>query len=63
MNVGTIKFFNEQKGYGFIKDNASGNEVFVHITGLIDKVKENDTVSYEVTEGKKGENAVNVKNV
>ncbi len=63
MNVGTIKFFNEQKGYGFIKDNASGNEVFVHITGLVDKVKENDTVSYEVTQGKKGENAVNVKKV
>ena len=62
MKKGTVKFFNETKGFGFIKEEG-GQEIFVHATGLIDKVKENDTVSYEVTQGKKGENAVNVKKV
>ena len=61
MYTGTVKFFNESKGYGFIKDNESNQEFFVHATGLIDKVAQNDTVSFEVTEGKKGMNAINVK--
>ena len=61
MLTGTVKFFNETKGYGFIKENESNKEVFVHATGLIDKVRENDTVTYEVKEGKRGLNAVNVK--
>lgn len=61
MKTGTVKFFNETKGFGFIKDDESGQEIFVHATGLVDKVKENDTVTYDVTEGKKGLNAVNVK--
>lgn len=61
MKTGKVKFFNDSKGYGFITEDDSNQEIFVHHTGLVDKVKENDTVSYEVTEGKKGLNAVNVK--
>ena len=61
MKTGKVKFFNESKGYGFITEDDSNQEIFVHHTGLIDKVKENDQVSYDVTEGKKGLNAVNVK--
>jgi CspA family cold shock protein len=60
MKTGTVKFFNETKGFGFIKDE-SGQEIFVHATGLTDKIKENDTVTYDITEGKKGLNAINVK--
>jgi CspA family cold shock protein len=62
MKTGTVKFFNDQKGFGFIKDE-SGQEVFVHVTGLIDKIKENDTVTFDVADGKKGVNAVNVRKV
>jgi cold shock protein len=61
MNTGTVKFFNNAKGFGFIKDNQTGNEIFVHVTGLVDEVKENDEVSFEVQDGRKGLNAVNVK--
>ncbi|HNX06124.1 MAG TPA: cold shock domain-containing protein [Bacteroidales bacterium] len=61
MKKGTVKFFNELKGFGFIKDDESDKEYFVHASGLIDKIKEGDTVSFELTEGKKGLNAVNVK--
>lgn len=61
MNEGTIKFFNEPKGYGFVKETDSQKEYFVHATGLIDKVKQNDKVSFELKEGKKGITAVNVK--
>lgn len=61
MNTGTVKFFNETKGFGFIKDNASGQEYFVHVSGLVDKVKENDEVTFDLQEGRKGLNAVNVK--
>lgn len=61
MKTGKVKFFNESKGYGFITEDDSQQEIFVHHSGLIDKVKENDLVSYDVTEGKKGQNAVNVK--
>jgi CspA family cold shock protein len=60
MKKGTVKFFNETKGFGFIKEEG-GQEIFVHATGLIDKVKENDEVVFETQEGKKGINAVNVK--
>jgi CspA family cold shock protein len=63
MNTGTVKFFNESKGYGFIKDESSNQEIFVHVTGLEEKVRENDKVSFDVVEGKKGMNAVNVKKV
>ncbi|PVX51759.1 putative cold-shock DNA-binding protein [Balneicella halophila] len=61
MKTGTVKFFNETKGFGFIKDSESDNEYFVHVSGLIDKVNENDEVTFELQEGRKGMNAVNVK--
>ena len=61
MNTGTVKFFNVSKGFGFIKDDNSSNEYFVHASGLIDKIKEDDVVTFELAEGKKGINAVNVK--
>ena len=61
MNKGTVKFFNNAKGFGFIKDAESDNEYFVHVTGLIDEIKENDEVTFELTDGRKGLNAVNVK--
>lgn len=63
MKEGKVKFFNENKGFGFIKENESGNEFFVHVSGLIDKIKEDDNVSFELQQGKKGMNAVNVKRI
>ncbi|MEO6832199.1 MAG: cold-shock protein [Chitinophagaceae bacterium] len=61
MQEGTVKFFNETKGFGFIKPNDGSADIFVHVSGLIDEIRENDKVSYEVQQGKKGLNAVNVK--
>ncbi|MCE2743010.1 MAG: cold shock domain-containing protein [Fluviicola sp.] len=61
MNKGIVKFFNDSKGFGFIKDEASNQEYFVHISGLIDEIRENDEVTFELQDGKKGLNAVNVK--
>jgi len=61
MYKGTVKFFNESKGFGFIKDESSEKEYFVHSSGLKDKIKENDEVTFDLEEGKKGLNAVNVK--
>jgi cold shock protein len=58
---GTVKFFNETKGFGFIKPSDSGEDIFVHSSGLVDQIRENDQVEYEVERGKKGLNAVNVK--
>jgi cold shock protein len=63
MKEGTVKFFNESKGFGFIKDHESEKEYFVHVSGLIDEIRENDEVTFELKEGKKGLNAVNVKRV
>jgi cold shock protein len=63
MKTGKVKFFNIEKGFGFIKDNDSNEEYFVHHSKLIDKIKENDEVSFELEQGKKGLNAVNVKKV
>ena len=59
--TGTIKFFNEGKGFGFIKHDDSGQETFVHVSGLKDQVKENDRVEFELQQGRKGMNAVNVR--
>ena len=59
--TGTVKFFNGTKGFGFIKHDDSNKETFVHASGLIDQVKENDRVEFDVQNGKKGLNAVNVK--
>jgi CspA family cold shock protein len=61
MQEGVVKFFNEAKGFGFIIPNSGESEIFVHVSGLVDKVRENDHVSYEVQQGRKGLNAVNVK--
>ena len=61
MKKGTVKFFNESKGFGFITEEDSNEDYFVHVSGLIDKITEGDVVEFELTEGKKGLNAVNVK--
>jgi CspA family cold shock protein len=61
MSKGTVKFFNESKGFGFIKDADSSKEYFVHSSGLKDSINENDEVTFDLQEGKKGLNAVNVK--
>ena len=61
MSNGTVKFFNNSKGFGFITPDEGGKDVFVHLNGLIDKINEGDKVSYDVEEGPKGLNAVNVK--
>lgn len=61
MRNGTVKFFNETKGFGFIVDNSSNEEFFTHISGLIDEIREGDQVTFETAEGRKGINAVNVR--
>ena len=61
MSKGTVKFFNESKGFGIIREEGSNQEHFVHISGLIDQIREGDTVEFDLQEGKKGLNAVNVK--
>ncbi len=58
---GTVKFFNETKGFGFVVDNDSKEEYFVHVSGLIDEIREDDKVEFELKEGRKGMNAVDVK--
>jgi cold shock protein len=63
MNRGTVKFFNSSKGYGFIKNSSNGEEIFVHVSGLNDEIQDNDEVTYEIKEGRKGANAVNVSRV
>lgn len=60
MKEGTVKFFNETKGFGFVKETSTGQEYFVHVSGLVDQVRENDSITFELKEGKKGLNAVNV---
>ena len=61
MSKGTVKFFNESKGFGFIKEEETSKEHFVHISGLIDEIREGDDVEFDLQEGRKGLNAVNVK--
>lgn len=64
MQTGVVKFFNESKGFGFITDDATGNDIFVHITALNGiTIREKDQVEYEVVEGKKGLNATRVRKV
>lgn len=61
MQEGTVKFFNYSKGFGFITPVQGGEDIFVHVTGLVDEIQENDKVAFEVENGKKGLNATNVK--
>jgi CspA family cold shock protein len=61
MYKGTVKFFNPKKGFGFIKEEISGKEVFVHSSDLLDKINEGDAVIFETKRGKKGVTAVDVK--
>ena len=63
MNTGTVKFFNESKGFGFITPENGGRDIFVHANGLVDEIREGDKVTFEVEEGRKGPNAVNVRKV
>ncbi|MBS1587868.1 MAG: cold-shock protein [Bacteroidetes bacterium] len=63
MQEGTVKFFNDTKGFGFITPASGGQDIFVHVSGLADEIRENDRVSYEVQNGKKGLNAINVRRV
>jgi len=60
MSNGTVKFFNESKGFGFITPDDGGKDVFVHASGLTDTINEGDQVTFDVEEGRKGLNAVNV---
>ncbi|MBX0290335.1 cold shock domain-containing protein [Hymenobacter sp. HSC-4F20] len=61
MQTGTVKFFNETKGFGFIKNAETGEDIFVHVTGIIDEIRDNDQVEFEVEQGRKGLNAVKVR--
>ncbi|APG59568.1 cold-shock protein [Christiangramia salexigens] len=61
MQEGKVKFFNTTKGFGFIKADDSNEDIFVHMSGLIDDIREDDRVQFEVEQGKKGLNAVNVE--
>lgn len=59
MKTGTVKFFNETKGFGFIREE-NGQEIFVHVSGLRDEIRENDKVQFETEQGRRGVNAINV---
>ncbi|OQX80490.1 MAG: cold-shock protein [Bacteroidetes bacterium 4484_249] len=61
MPTGTVKFFLDQKGYGFIQEDETNEEYFVHVSGLIDKVKPDDKVSFQIIEDKRGKKANEVK--
>ncbi|WP_025762459.1 cold-shock protein [Dyadobacter tibetensis] len=61
MAEGTVKFFNDSKGFGFIQPESGEKDIFVHVSGLQDEIRENDKVSYDVENGRKGLNAVNVR--
>ena len=61
MRKGTVKFFNHSKGFGFISPSDDSNDVFVHANNLIDEIKDNDKVQFEVEQGRKGLSAINVE--
>jgi CspA family cold shock protein len=61
MSKGKVKFFNERKGFGFILDDESQQDVFVHVSGLVDKIREDDQVTFDLTEDNRGKKAINVR--
>jgi cold shock protein len=61
MSTGKVKFFNERKGFGFIIEDETNEEIFVHVSGLIDRIRENDQVSFDITDDERGKKAINVK--
>jgi CspA family cold shock protein len=61
MKKGKVKFFNNTKGFGFICDNETGEDIFVHVSGLKDDIRDGDEVTFDVSNGKKGLNAINVQ--
>ncbi len=61
MKTGKVKFFNESKGYGFIMDKETETDYFVHVSGLVDEITKDDEVTFELKEGRKGMNAVEVR--
>ncbi|MCB0531944.1 MAG: cold shock domain-containing protein [Lewinellaceae bacterium] len=61
MYTGTVKFFNSTKGFGFVIDDSTQEEIFVHVSGLIDEIREGDQVTFNTMRGKKGMNAIDVK--
>ncbi|WCM43507.1 cold shock domain-containing protein [Flavobacterium sp. CBA20B-1] len=61
MHEGTVKFFNESKGFGFISQANGDEDIFVHTSGLLDRVRENDLVVFDMEQGRKGITAINVK--
>ncbi len=61
MQKGTVKFFDNTKGFGFISPAEAGEDIFVHNSGLIDEIRDNDKVQFETTEGRRGLNAINVE--
>ncbi|MEM6319825.1 MAG: cold-shock protein [Bacteroidota bacterium] len=61
METGTVKFFNETKGFGFIEPEAGGKDLFVHISGVVGEINQGDKVTFDVEDGRKGPMAVNVK--
>jgi cold shock protein len=63
MPQGTVKFFNQTKGFGFIKADDSQKDVFVHVSGLIDEIQDNDRVSFKIVEDQKGSKAIEVKRI
>ena len=61
MSTGKVKFFNQQKGFGFVLDDETQKDVFVHVTGLIDKIKDDDEVTFDIVEDRRGPKAINVR--
>ena len=61
MSTGKVKFYNERKGFGFIVDDSTQQDVFVHVSGLVDKIREDDMVSFDVAEDNRGKKAINVR--
>lgn len=61
MAIGKVKFFRSEKGFGFIQPKTSGPDIFVHVTGLTEEIQDNDEVEFDIKQGKKGEEACNVR--